>query len=1696
MSFNIIAHNLPAMNAERTLGVNTGSKIKAMEKLASGYRINRSADDAAGLAISEKMRRMVRGLNQGTLNAQDGASWVQIGDGSLEEAHSMLHRMTQLTVQSLNGTWTDSDRAAMQAEFEQLRTEIDRLTDATTFNENHIFAEHEIPYYQFEGNIRWMPNQKHLITEDTNTLDIVYRMAEGEPQQSVSIQVPMGQYTTKELMDEIDTALENAGLLDKGFQFEYTMQGTCNLNLEGGVSIDEAKGGLAYLLYDVYEGGSTGALIGTTRFESDNPDVTLKIVEGKNDEISFDVVGLDGTTKNVKLTVPTDPDPLNPTAPKYARYTRPELIDWLNKSLKDLKDRGELNTIVEAVTHGKGIKLTSDDSIITALKGNMFKVDDKDKGESIYTSIFYDNIGYGTATMLPAVLTGGAVLSTQVNDLEHGYYHIIKDSNDKLLVKPNGRDQAEELTIPEGYYTINEMARELEALFAGKGLDMDLNVTVSGNAATDAYQGLVVTSRVSGLESDVGIDKSSSAYDTLFVIRAYNKLEEHESYIRDEKPDRSPTYTGSKSFANAGNWPFLVEAGVNDKFVMSVNDKKYEITLDTGGSGAAVYNNQTEMINAINGAIQKRKDAIADAGEAEQLGSVTASWSGSRVYLTSSDRRVDGINVSAAAGSSGKVNEGYADIFTTQASYQVKTAYSSNGVVKLSESIDVPVTIHDSEKTFVVRLDGVDHTMTLTPKTYNTYEEILAEINKNLPTAEVKDDPIAFNTVNVHGSDTTFQPTPIVGRIKPPASPINLKGLGSSGDTQGDVKPGETDTAATITMRVPYLRNPPGITIDGNNDQLKININGVEKPIKVGHGTYKSVSALAAQLQKDLNADTAFGTGLGGVDVKASGSSIILTTRKKGDGAGIICSSSNSKFIEHINTDIVAASMSLNKYPLSNSIKIEANKNDTFKFKYNGTDYTLKLAPKDSYDRAGIKKAINDELERQKIAVRVNEDNGYTLTFTETTPGDGNKLEFDSSDGGTCVASLFGKDAVSDQPASATLNKEIQDKITIGTNNTFKMTINGKQETITLPKNKTYNNQSDFLKDLNDALKGKGVMATPDGKKLTFTTTATGSGAKIYLAYDANSALKDIFGTQKNLHRGMEAEFDPASHKLVLKALGVDDKDGDGKGDVDPFGSIIVSSNTGSIFQKADKTIVSTSPGTPTAGYHSRIYSTVKGAPLRGAGGAAVTLNQWNNKLAFRYYYNGSYRDINVTLDIGSGTKVYSYDDLKTELEDKLNAGLSANHPGRLSAEVSADGVKIKAGMPGRHNYFQESSFSGGFYYNVLRRTAETMQKMKPVITKGRNENSTYAVGRKDLRNNTTLITKGVNDTLTLDFTYGKPGGGDTVIKLTMTLDAGSYSGAGMAAHIQKKLNEQLVAAGLEPNLIQAKIGGINTGVSGNNDNNSLIFSLANDIKLPSNDKDTVYTIDGIGGNAAFSVFYQTDGDIRIAYVTGTKDVSNGVRIPKDSGLSFDVDGTHYELTMPSGRYSQGQMLEELNKQLKAADAPVVAKVTDGYLTLSHSKYGKHQITNISGDAKRWLFFQENGEEVGNKDIWIRVGSESGDGVVIERPTMNTAFLGINSLTIEKPKYAEKALRRVKKAVTAVSSVRSYFGSMQNRLEHTINQNNNTAENMQAAESAIRDTDMSGEVLNMSKASILENVGSSLLAQANRSRQDVLALLQ
>ena len=136
----VVQHNITAMNSNRMLGLTTSAQAKSTEKLSSGYKINRAADDAAGLAISEKMRRQIRGLTQASANAQDGISAVQTAEGALNEVHDMLQRINELAVKGETATLTSTDRSYIQTEVQQLMSEIDRVQSTTTFNEQNLLT--------------------------------------------------------------------------------------------------------------------------------------------------------------------------------------------------------------------------------------------------------------------------------------------------------------------------------------------------------------------------------------------------------------------------------------------------------------------------------------------------------------------------------------------------------------------------------------------------------------------------------------------------------------------------------------------------------------------------------------------------------------------------------------------------------------------------------------------------------------------------------------------------------------------------------------------------------------------------------------------------------------------------------------------------------------------------------------------------------------------------------------------------------------------------------------------------------------------------------------------------------------------------------------------------------------------------------------------------------------------------------------------------------------------------------------------------------------------------------------------------------------------------------------------------------------------------------------------------------------------
>lgn len=1630
-----VHNNLAMMNASRQFKINTGNKAKSAEKLSSGYRINRSADDAAGLQISEKMRWQIRGLNRGTQNAQEGVSWIQTGDGALEEVHAILQRMRELTVQSLNDTNTPEDRAACQAEFDELQSEIDRITGTTQFNAQNIFDEHESPYYQHEGNINWLQSQPHVITDGKNDLVIGYRTTIDGAPKTATLTVPAGIYTTQELMDEIDDAITAQGLDKEGIVVEYTEEGICNLNLEGGEIIDTMEGGLSYLFYEMYEGGGYGALIGTTIFADEY--VELKITN-QNNHLEFDIEDFGGNVNRMSITIPD------------GKYTRSEIIDYLNAELAA--------TDVRAVAYGTGIKLEGADSIVTGFKGNMFKIDGTGQ---VYHSVFYDNVKYGSIAMTSAYFDGGLVKPTSADQEEHQKY-VIDSTNNELTFLANGATTPVTFTIPEGEYTVGDMVTKLNDLFQDNNLE--LSARISPNS-TSTYQGIRIDSTVKGSHSFVGLDANSSAYNTLFVVREYNQYSTTADTYRDTTADRTATLTGAKDFTGT-NIPLTVTAGVNDEFTMNVNGTAYTITLVAG-----TYASATDIASAIN---TKLTDANAPIGYKDKI---QATVTGSQLRLEAMDGSgVKNITVAASG-----ANTGYEDLFVKKWSTYTYPAVTGSGTVTFGDAITDPMTFDNTNNKFDVTFGGNTYNITIPEGTWNQ-TQLLEKIKDQLPSQTETISLIKFDRVSGRGT-SNINTISISGSGETRTTTQNYDVWGSSdGEIEGKVGSYGNNKPATVTIGKVL---PSTIEVTDSCNELQLTIDGTPHLLKLENKTY-TPATLVAEIQKKINNAFPEG-GRATVSLDNTGKLVFKAdlvneygTAKDGYDTNIQCSTATSSFLKKLFTTETPATATSTSNLLS-SITIGADSN-TFNFTYkeNGVSKTVNLVLDSgtgtkTYTRNELVAEINKQLQAGGHNVKADL-NGNTLRLTTIDVGSDTAISYSSTNGngGTSVEALFGP-LLTETAATGTANRDIQAEITIDdTCNQFNVTVNNTEYNLTLdnndPTNPTYD-RTEFVTMLNDVFvrEGIGLTATLNGNRISYTTIEKGSDASFVVTYDnGGSAMKAIYGESKTITPGLDVSL--SGGKLTLSST-----TGNGTVSVKP-------KDNG--FIKPTETKHEEGP-TPVEGYSSTNKAYIDGVDIS----EPIKIDQYNNELNFTYYADGA--STNVSIMVPDGDYYLTNANGQTSIVDYLQSQVDqAVGSNQLVVSASNAGIRIEAVKPGSKYYM--SGFSGDFYKKVLCscNTNATSNQGTSVRNGTQTNDLAYIVGRKDVRKDT-RVRSGVNDTLTLDFTYGNPA---TVKELTITLDAGSYSGNALVTEIQEKLDEALVGEGLEAGTIQAQIGGVSTGVGGSNDANALVFRLSPTVRLPA---DGQYIIDGVSGNAAFSIFYQTEGELVPAYVKGAKNISQGVTInPGETDMRFKVDSVEYTIQLTEGEHTTEELLDEINAQFLAVNAPLVAEMEDNVLKISHNKVGKHSITGVSGLAKDELFFNENGDTTPHKDIMIQLSANPGDGFAIKKPIVNTAFLKINSLAITKPKYANKALMRLDGAIARVSDIRSTYGSEQNRLEHTIANNMNTAENTQNAESRIRDTDMAEEMVNNARTTILEQAAMAMQAQSKQMTEGILQLLQ
>lgn len=1475
-----IQNNISALNAGRHLNFTASSKKKSTEKLSSGYRINRSGDDAAGLAISERMRAQIRGLKQGTKNGQDGISWLQIGDGALQDAQNIINRMAELTVQSLNDSNTQKDRAALQQEFDQLQCELDRIGTTTMFNTKHIFSEHEDTYYQCEGSVFWNQNDSHVIIDGQNDLTFVYWEKEEDAPVSITISVAAGEYTTQELIDEIDDALseKNVGG-DVKIALTYDKDGFCNANLEGGEKIDSVSGGLSYLMYDMFKGGGLGALIGTTIFPDEVAE--LKITRDMNDTMAFyttDINGGNPSLKQIKI------------AP--GSYNRGELIDILNQQLA--------GTSVTAIARGTGIMLSSEDVIVTGFKGNMFKID----GGS-YTSVFYDNVKYGNVIKDNAVFTGGYVLTTDSRDAEHENF-VIDDHNNVLKMKPNGAESSVDLVIDKGVYTADEMVAKLNSLFSANGFSLTADkirkneiVGTAGGAKNVVFEGIRITSGVKGIESKVGIDEKSSAYDTLFVGKVYNSYGATALINNETTANKDAWFSGTKILSGvSADIPLTINSS-NDSFILTLKDTDSSATAYTITLTDKDYTSAADIVSEINTQIEKI-DAYKGKVEAVLRTDGT-------IYLKStSGMDMDTVSVSSSS-------KAYSTLFQGTST----TYYSSTQTAYGSTSLNASDGINGSSMTITV--GGTSHKVTF-PNSNPTLEQVKNAINNQVI---AKSTPNEFRRVSATGSSSNKS--------------FSCQGTGSStvenwsDSTKGSSKHHEGLVGSYVYNNPAVLEFGPklkdNMVINSGNNVLQLTLNGVTKTLSLDENTY-SAESLKEELQKKI--DQEFGTGWGGAEVTLTGKSITITSRLPsgydGEDTSISCGTGSSSFLSYLNTTEKPAVCQTN-LKLDNNIRIDGSCNE-FKFKYSkggNTDEISVTLDSKTYNASSLVSELNRKLVSKGVTASLS--NGY-LVLTSSDTGNDVSISYDTASGGSSAQVLYGSGEL---PADILISdKALQSSIVIGDGNkNFNININGTGKNVVLDDG-TYTRQS-FVNMLNTKLSPLGAEAYLSGSYLGFRTTSTGSSASLDMNYQTGgSAMKAMFG--ETVTPGLKAEVDGENLKITA---------------VNPEGNKInsyISISSGSSAGLVKPTPV-TRVLTPStySGYHSRKYSKLDGVDIKTS---SVSIDQWNNDLSFRFLDGGTYKNVSVTL--GDGT--YTYDALRQELQQKLDGQIGA---GKIDVTVDEKGVMLTSANTG--SSYQFSNASGDFYWKVMCECSEVNTDSDYLNKDGTQQVEAYTIGRKNIRNGVEIIS-GVSDVFSFDLTYA--GNKKTI---SLTLNAGQYNAGSLIKHLQTKIDEQLELEGLKKGLIRAQIGGVSSGVYGSDDSNSLNLILSNDIDAPAEGEFVIDGVSG--GAAFEIFYQTEGKLIAAYIMGTKDLTNGLTVSEDNKDLSFEVDGNIHSITLDEGDYSAEEVVQTVCEKFNDANAPLTASLEDGKLKVSYKKMGIHEIKDVSGGGKTNMFFAENGRK-------------------------------------------------------------------------------------------------------------------------------------
>ena len=565
----VVQHNLTAMNSNRMLGITTGQQAKSSEKLSSGYRINRAADDAAGLSISEKMRKQIRGLDQASTNAQDGVSAVQTAEGALTEVHSMLQRMNELAVQASNGTNSESDRQAIQDEIAQLTTEIDRVAETTKFNDTYLL----------KGDKDGAESEVRVNAHDAGLLG------------KLTDKGTMAEFELKDALEKGDT-VTIAGK-------EYTIGDKGAASTNGYSTFDGIKD-------EVIGAGDTITLNdGTTHTVVDK----IAVADNWNNGTKFTITGKDG--KEVEYTVAAATD-----------HTKNEIkASDVEKLIQDALDLGGKVTMT-AYNDGANTVDVNAEVVETLLPGELSSVVLNGKTlEEVVTGLTQNGgLGKPAADVDSVTINGEETVITDKTPVSSAD---IADVIGSMVAGDKIKIGNTEITIGNKTDALNDVYTITDALALiedGDQVEFAIAATNQDGLNKLAEKGLTnsTAGNMAGTNAVtvVGVGANTDSEDVITVAEAYAKMAEELQKASSIGADEAAKVT------NHGNGKFTIEKGtttVTDSLSFNLHvgadaDMTNKITvgidsMDAAGLGIKGLNVADDTGMAATYAV----DAIADA---------------------------------------------------------------------------------------------------------------------------------------------------------------------------------------------------------------------------------------------------------------------------------------------------------------------------------------------------------------------------------------------------------------------------------------------------------------------------------------------------------------------------------------------------------------------------------------------------------------------------------------------------------------------------------------------------------------------------------------------------------------------------------------------------------------------------------------------------------------------------------------------------------------------------------------------------------------------------------------------------------------------------------------------------------------------------------------------------------------------------